>query len=91
MVYIYTVTIDNQQNLSTMKNYAAEIKQFYKYVIEFYNEKTGIYPIATQERIVEAVNKYLESKPLNQIYFDSIDREAVRTILQPTYSFFITN
>lgn len=74
-----------------MKNYASEILEFYNYVIEFYNNENGIYPIATKDEIINAVNQYLESKPLSEIYFDSIDRESVRTILQPTYSFFIPN
>ena len=74
-----------------MKNYASEILEFYNYVIEFYNNENGIYPIATKDEIINAVNQYLESKPLSEIYFDSVDRESVRTILQPTYSFFIPN
>jgi len=72
-----------------MKNYSEEIKQFYLYVWDFYNLKNGIYPIATDEQIQESVNKYLESKPLNEIEFDSLDREAVRKIIQPEYSIFI--
>lgn len=69
-------------------NYANEIQKFYKYVSDFYNNVDGIYPIATKERIVEAVNQYLESKPLSQIYFDSFDRESVRMILEPDYTIF---
>lgn len=71
-----------------MKNYAESINEFYGYVLSFYNDKDGIYPIATKERIVEAVNEYLESKPLGEIYFDSLDRECVRTIIQPEYAIF---
>jgi hypothetical protein len=70
-------------------NYANEIQKFYKYVSDFYNNEDGIYPIATPQRIVEAVNEYLESKPLSQIYFDSLDRESVRKIIEPSYSIFI--
>ena len=69
-------------------NYANEIQKFYKYVYDFYNNVDGIYPIATKERILEAVNQYLESKPLSQIYFDSFDRESVRMIIEPDYSMF---
>lgn len=69
-------------------NYANEIQKFYKYVSDFYNNVDGIYPIATKERIVEAVNQYLESKPLSEIYFDSFDRESVRMILEPDYTIF---
>ena len=71
-----------------MKNYSELIKEFYEYVFSFYNNETGIYPIATTERIVEAVNQYLESKPLSEIYFDSFDRESVRMIIQPEYRMF---
>ena len=64
-----------------MKNYSKEIKDFYNYVFSFYEIKKGLYPIADKQRIIEAVNQYLESKPLSQIYFDSLDRENVRDIL----------
>ena len=69
-----------------MRNYPKRIEEFIFYVNSFYNEKDGIYPIATKERIAEAISIYLESKPLGEIYFDSIDREFVRLILEPTYS-----
>jgi hypothetical protein len=64
-----------------MRNYWEDIKEFYEYVWKFYNLKTGLYPIATDERIQEAVNQYLESKPLGEIYFDTFDREQVRGII----------
>jgi hypothetical protein len=70
---------------NVMKNYANEIQKFYKYVSDFYNNVDGIYPIATKERILEAVNQYLESKPLSEIHFDSFDRESVRMIIEPDY------
>lgn len=69
-------------------NYVNEIQKFYKYVSDFYNDVDGIYPIATKERILEAVNQYLESKPLSEIYFDSFDRESVRMIIEPDYTIF---
>jgi hypothetical protein len=72
-----------------MKNYAEEIKEFYEYVWNFYNNTNGIYPIATTEKIQQSVNRYLESKPLSQIYFDSFDREGVRMIIEPGYSIFL--
>ena len=72
-----------------MKNYSIEIQQFYNYLFEFYHIEDGIYPIASTQRIVEAANEYLESKPLSQIYFDSLDRESVRKIIEPSYSIFI--
>ena len=64
-----------------MKNYSQEIQNFYDYVCEFYNHKTGVYPIATEKTIYKYVNQYLESKPLNEIYFDTIDREHVRLLI----------
>lgn len=72
-----------------MRNYSEEIKKFYEYVWSFYNLKTGIYPIATDEKIQESVNIFLESKFLQDIEFDSIDRECVRMIMDPEYSIFI--
>ena len=72
-----------------MKDYANEIQTFYKYLTDFYSKDGGIYPIATNERILEAMNEYLESKPLGQIYFDSLDRESVRKIIEPEYSIFL--
>ena len=71
-----------------MRNYAEEIQKFYEYVWSFYNDESGIYPIATTKRIQQAVNEYLESKPLGEIYFDSFDRESVRMIIEPEYKMF---
>jgi len=71
-----------------MRNYVKEIKDFQIYVWEFYNEKSGIYPIANNFEIQYAVMKYIESKLLTEIEFDSFDREKVREILQPTYKMF---
>ena len=71
-----------------MRNYVKEIKEFQIYVLEFYNDKNGIYPIANSIEIQNAVMKYMESKPLTEIEFDSLDRENVRAILQPTYKMF---
>lgn len=68
-----------------MRDYAQEIEFFYGYVIEFYNNVNGIYPIASRKRIIQAVNQYLETKPLSEIMFDSFDRELVRQIIQPGY------
>ena len=71
-----------------MRNYVKEIKDLQIYVREFYNNTNGIYPIANSIQIQDAVMKYLESKPLTEIEFDSLDRENVRAILQPTYKMF---
>jgi hypothetical protein len=64
-----------------MKNYATEIEKFYHYVHAFYNDKDGVYPIATTKCIRHNVNLYLESKPLGVIHFDSFDREQVRELI----------
>jgi hypothetical protein len=70
-----------------MRNYFELIHEFYDYVWSFYNLENGIYPLASDKEIQLACNKFLESKNLDKIYFDSIDREAVRKILQPNYQF----
>jgi hypothetical protein len=70
------------KNLSKLTK---EIKQFNQLCYSFYNYSNGIYPIATKEVIEYAVMEYVKSKPLSQIYFDSFDREEVRTIIQPSY------
>jgi hypothetical protein len=63
-----------------------ELKKFIEYVDSFYNIKTGVYPIATLIEIEAAVGQYLTDPHTIDIQFDSIDRETVRTILEPTYS-----
>ena len=72
-----------------MKNYPTLINEFTDYVISFYNNKNGIYPIASIDKIKGAVNKFLESKPLSKFHFDSLDRETVRCILEPSHSIYI--
>lgn len=72
-----------------MRNYPELIEEFISYVDSFYNDQYGCIPIATKERIVEAVNIYLESNPLSEICFDSLDRESVRMILEPSYSMWL--
>jgi len=62
--------------------YVNSILQFYQYVCEFYNSTDGIYPIASRNLIGEAIDEYLESKPLKEICFDSHDREMVREIIE---------
>jgi len=72
-----------------MRDYPTLIKEFHEYVWEFYHKDHGIYKIADTKRIIQAVNQYLESKPLSQIEFDSFDRESVRMIIEPSYSMFL--
>ena len=66
-----------------MKNYPKLIEDFTNYCVLYYNYEDGIFPInfATEEKITFAVERYLESKSLAQIYFDSYDREEVKKIL----------
>jgi hypothetical protein len=66
-------------------DYIKEIPKFYTYCVEFYNEETGIYPIASPQQIKDAVNYFLETNELKRIYFDSLDRELVRILLDNNY------
>ncbi len=70
-------------------NYEKEVAEFVDYVLEFYNDQDGIYPIASKEAIVQAIDQYLKAKPIEDIYFDSLDRESVRMILEPNYTIFL--
>ena len=67
-----------------MSNLVKDILKFQAYCLSFYNDQDGVYPIATKERVIQAVDQYLRETPLGQIYFDSFDREKVRTIIEPT-------
>lgn len=68
-----------------------EIIHFVKYVDSFYNDVDGIYKIATSDQIEDAciqfVTNAIEKK--TELHYDSIDRELVRQILEPSYSMFI--
>jgi hypothetical protein len=66
----------------TNSDYIREIPAFYEYVREFYDEETGIYPIASPQEIRAAINYYLETSKLKSIEFDSVDRERVRYLLE---------
>ena len=63
-----------------------DIKNFIDYCNEFYNIETGIYPVATKEDIKKAIAQYMCKTNGKDIHFDSLDRERVREILQPSYS-----
>ena len=59
---------------------------FITYVDDFYNAKSGIYPIKgmTDLMVIEAVQKYIANDVnINGKYFcgDSVDRERVRDII----------
>jgi len=63
----------------------SDVLEFVNYCNEFYNESDGIYPIASKEQITDAVVEYLFQLE-SECQFDSIDREGVRGILQPEYT-----
>jgi hypothetical protein len=68
-------------------NFLSELETFIYYCNDFYNIKTGVYPIATDIEITRAIGEYLTEPHTIPIEFDSIDRENVRKILQPEYQF----
>jgi hypothetical protein len=65
----------------------SEIKEFKNYCVDFYHNKYGIYPIATEKEIYEAVNVFLMLTGIEKIQFDSFDREKVRYILNNEENF----
>ncbi len=58
---------------------------FVSYVDDFYNEKSGIYPIKglTNSMIINATQKYITSQTKDYTWGggDSVDRERVRDII----------
>ena len=58
---------------------------FVSYVDDFYNEKSGIYPIKglTNDMIINATQKYITSQTKDYTWGggDSVDRERVRDII----------
>ena len=58
-----------------------KLKAFTEYCNEFYNENTGIYPIATRDEIEEAIFEYVTKPKTLSLDFDTIDRENVREII----------
>lgn len=66
-------------------NLINDILEFTAYCNEFYNDKTGIYPIASTEKIAGAIAQYIKQPRKIPLEFDSLDRELVRKILQPNY------
>lgn len=67
-------------------SFLAELQLFIEYCNDFYNIKTGMYPIAKRSEIIYAIGLYLTQPREFEVQFDSIDRENVRMILEPTYS-----
>ncbi len=58
-----------------------EIKRFYQYCNDFYNEEYGIYPIASERDIYFAIDTYIKSVRDLPLDFDTIDRERVRLLI----------
>ena len=67
-------------------NFLTDLNLFIEYCNDFYNIKTGMYPVATKKEIINAIGEYLTEPHQFDIQFDSIDRENVRMILEPSYS-----
>ena len=69
-----------------MRDYAILINEFYNLVSNFYSKKYGIFPIASEAIIQLSVNNYLEktleTTPLREIKFDSVDRDKVKDIIE---------
>ena len=68
------------------RSFFEDLKQFNHYCNEFYNEYYGIYRIASTDQIEAAIGEFLTQPHEYEIQFDSIDREKVREILEPGYS-----
>ena len=67
-------------------NFLNDLSLFVEYCNDFYNIKSGMYPIAKRSEIINAIGEYLTQPHEFEIQFDSIDRENVRMILEPSYS-----
>ena len=70
----------------SQRSFFEDLRDFNEYCIQFYHEVHGIYPIASTEQIEAAIGEYLTQPHSYEIQFDSIDREKVREILEPSYS-----
>lgn len=68
------------------RSFFEDLKQFNHYCNDFYNEYYGVYRIASTDQIEAAIGEFLTQPHEYEIQFDSIDREKVREILEPGYS-----
>ena len=68
------------------RNFLNDLSLFVEYCNDFYNIKNGMYPIAKRSEIINAIGVYLTQPHEFEVQFDSIDRENVRMILEPSYS-----
>ena len=64
---------------------AIKLLEFYEYVCLFYSLEYGIYKIASCQEIIKAIDKYCSEKKLSELYFDSVDREIIRCIIDKNY------
>lgn len=67
-------------------SFLKDLNEFVQYCNDFYNELYGEYRIASSEQIEAAIGEYLTQPHEYEIQFDSIDREKVREILEPSYN-----
>jgi len=60
-----------------------EMNEFVEYVMSFYNDRDGLYPIIglTERDVVKAINTLLKNRRFEWGGGDSVDRERVRDIL----------
>lgn len=63
-------------------SFMMELTRFIEYCNAFYNIQYGVYPLWTADEIQRAVGEYLTNPHGIDIQFDSLDREAVREILE---------
>jgi hypothetical protein len=68
------------------RSFFKDLEEFNQYCNDFYNQYYGVYRIASSEQIEAAIGEYLTEPHPFDIQFDSIDRENVRMILEPSYS-----
>jgi hypothetical protein len=68
------------------RSFFKDLENFNQYCNDFYNEYYGVYPIASSVQIEAAIGEFLTQPHEYDIQFDSIDREKVREILEPSYS-----
>jgi hypothetical protein len=68
------------------RSFFADLAEFNQYCNDFYNEYYGVYRIASTNQIEDAIGEFLKQPHEYEIQFDSIDREKVREILEPGYS-----
>ena len=72
--------------MQVQRNFLNELNLFIEYCNDFYNIENGMYPIAKRSEIINAIGEYLTQPHEFEIQFDSIDREKVREILEPSYN-----